>query len=281
MKKLTNSGFAGIATAAVLAAAAFASTANAQLISLSLGDYTIAANGYSSTALPSNLFVTPGAAPGEDTWGIFQINNIVTGANSANTQVVYTEGQAPAAGYFQYYGVFYGSHDVSATPSSQGFDFISQGLHLDIYALNVNDVSNAYWSQVFNQGASPAARVGGPNGYHLITDVGGSLVFSASALGNTGGSYNSTFNTTFNTGNLGVTFNNLFSIPPGTALTSLTYALSGTTINVPSTWNDAFGGPITGNVVPVPEPSTYGLMAAGALLGLVAFRRMKVRAQAV
>jgi hypothetical protein len=42
-----------------------------------------------------------------------------------------------------------------------------------------------------------------------------------------------------------------------------------------------FDGPVSGAVVPVPEPSTYGIIAAGALLGLVAFRRIKVRAQAV
>ncbi|MEO6568312.1 MAG: PEP-CTERM sorting domain-containing protein, partial [Opitutaceae bacterium] len=127
---------------------------------------------------------------------------------------------------------------------------------------------------------SPAARIG-TSGYDGITNAGGSLVLHASAIGTTDGIYNAAFNTTFNTGLLGVTLNNLFAVPPGNILTPLTYALSGVTANVPANWSVSFAGPITGNVVPVPEPSTYGLIAAGALLGLVAFRRMKARAQAV
>jgi len=279
MKKLNKSGFAGITAAAVLAVVGLASTANAQLINLAFGDFTISANGYSATALPTNGFTTPGAVGTEDTWGIFQINNITQGSGVGST--IYTSNQL-APNPYQYYGVFYGSQDsgTSFDALTNTTNFLSSGLHLDIWALNVNDVGDAYWTTVFNQGTGAGGRIG-TSGYDLITNVGGSLVLSAAAIGNTTGAYHHSNGTTFNNGDLAVTLNNLFTIPAGNILGPLTYALSGVTTNVPSDWSVSFGGPITGSVIPVPEPSTYGLVAAGALLGVVAFRRMKVRAQAV
>lgn len=288
MKKLNQSGIAGVAAAALLAVVGLAPATNAQVISLTAGDFTITANGYSGAALPGNGFVAPGRLPVvggpagqlEDSRGIFQVNNITQGSGPGAT-TVYTSNLAPAAGYFQYYGVFYNSYDVSAETSGITTIFTSRGLLLDIYALPVNDVGDVYWTSVFNQGSGVGERIGGAAGYDMITNVGGSLVLRASLIGDSIGIYNAgTLQTTNNAGLLAVSLNNMFGLA-GLNLSNLTYSLAGVTTNVPTDWSVSFGGPITGSVIPVPEPSTYGLMAAGALLGLVAFRRMKVRAQAV
>jgi PEP-CTERM motif len=286
MKKLNKLGFAGVAAAALFALG-FAATAQAQLISLTAGDFTINANGYSGAALPTNGFVAPGRLPVvggppgqlEDSRGIFQINNITQGSGPGAT-TVYTSNLPLAAGVFQYYGVFYNAYDTSSVTVGTTTIFQSQGLLLDIYALAVNDVGDAYWTTVFNQGSGVGERIGGAAGYDGITNVGGSLVLRANLIGTSTGTFESVSQTTFNGGLLNVSLNSLFGTA-GLNLSPLTYALAGVTNNVPTDWSVSFGGPITGNVIPVPEPSTYGLIAAGALLGLVAFRRMKIRAQAV
>jgi PEP-CTERM motif len=273
MKKLTMSGFAGVAAAAILAVVGFAPSANAQLITLSAGNFTIFANGFSADTLtpaspaPGRLATSDG--PLEDTWGIFQITSILSGASPVFTDNLGTE----------YWGILYNSHDIATTTVAGVSVFTAQGLKLDVYKRSILDTGDAAWSTVYNQGPTGVGARLGIAGYNGISNV-GSLVFSSALTGPMTSTFVAASGGTSATGNLGISFNNLFDTG-GLTITDLSFTIGGLTSNVPAGWSVKFGGPIDGSVVPVPEPSTYGLIAAGALLGLVAFRRMKVRAQAV
>jgi len=116
MKKLTKSGFAGIAVAALLAVVGLAPTANAQLILVGANglSYTINFDGYAMgtvyTAAPGTYGntnpasgvgimdgvakldqrplttdTTPGAIGSEDTWGILRVSSIVSGFDTVWT----------------------------------------------------------------------------------------------------------------------------------------------------------------------------------------------------
>jgi hypothetical protein len=148
---------------------------------------------------------------------------------------------------------------------------------LDIYKVVTPDIADANWDLVSGQGTAGRTALGQYTG---ITDV-GTKVFSASIDGYLTSTYNTRTNNTNAEGLLNVNSNSLFTFPVGGALSQFNFSLGGNIDNGPTDWSVSFGGPIKGDVVPVPEPSTYGLIAAGALLGLVAFRRMKVRASAV
>jgi hypothetical protein len=251
--------FAGVILGALLA---FGSTANAQLISISSGKYTINAQGYSASVLTTNpADFAPGgliASSGqrEDTWGIFQITSILDGA-----VVDYTSNST-----YELWGMFYNSVDQNAATFGNQVLFEAQGLKLDIYRRNVVDTGDLVWQSVFNQGIGGRIDI---DSYTGITDV-GTLVFSTALTGTMDSDFNTSTFTTNAEGNLaGAGVNTLFDINS----IDLTFALAGTTTQVPSNWTVEFGGPIIGLVNPVPEPSTYGLMAAGALLGVALYRR--------
>lgn len=271
MKKLSMLGRAG----AILAIIGLTASANAQLITLSAGGFTINANGYTAdtifTQAPGARQVVPGPAGKlEDTWGIFQITSILSGATTVF---------ADNAGV-EYWGFIYDSYDTGAPGVVGDLQvFTATGLRLDVYKKTVADVGDAAWQTVYNQGTGGRT---GLSTYTGITD--GTLVLSTALSGTMTSTFQGTSLANGHTtasGNLGITFNNLLSNPPGTAITNLQFTLGGLTSNVPADWTVKFDGPVSGVVVPVPEPSTYGMIAAGALLGLVAFRRIKVRAQAV
>lgn len=273
MKKLNLSGFAGIATA-LLAVAGLAPSANAQL-ALTSGSFTINAQGFTSDSLsgnpadfaPGGLVVGPGGER-EDTWGVFQIKSIYDGGLEKFADNLGTE----------YWGILYGSYDTGVTPLGGGdFKFTATGLNLSIYKITTADAVDAAFNGVAGQGIG--GRLG-LTGYNGITNVGGSLVLTASVAGNMTSFFFGSTGGTSASANLNLGVNTLFSTG-GLPLTDLSFTIGGLTSNVPYGWTDKFLGPIDGSFSAVPEPSTYGLFAAGALLGLVAFRRMKVRAQAV
>ena len=260
---------AGLALTAGLAAFGLASIANAQLITLTTGNFTIHANGYSSSTLPpatSALGGLPSSIGGvEDTWGVFQVNSIDTLTPSLTN--VFTENKGT-----EYWCVFYNSVDQSTTPLGGGnVSFTAKGLKLDIYRLSVNDTNDAAFNAVANQGTSGRTSISGFNG---ITNAGSLVLSSQLADGTDMTSFFTAPNHTSAFGSLTVTTNNMFDVGMGN-LSNLSFSLAGLTTDVPADWTVKFGGPIDGNVSlsPVPEPSAFAAMGAALLIGIIALRR--------
>jgi hypothetical protein len=268
MKAITH--LAGLAITAGLALTGLTSTAKAQLIGLSFGNYTINANGYSASTITSQA---PGALPTtagplEDSWGIFQVTSVLNGAVPS-----YTDNNGS-----EYWGMYYNSYDTSTTDLGGGnLAFTSLGLKLDIFKVDVLDAGDSLFSTVYNQGT--AGRIG-PSQFNGISNA-GSLVLSSTLTGTMQSFYVASAGSTFATGNLDITFNNMFATSGGN-LGPLAFALSGLTSEVPSDWNVKFDGPIAGSVfTPVPEASTYGIMAGAMVAGVAAIRRRRSKSVAV
>jgi hypothetical protein len=268
---------AGIATMAGLAAVGLSSSANAQLITLKSGNFTLHANGYSASTIPPATSA-PGALTSssggkEDTWGIFQINSIDTLTPTLTN--VFTENLGT-----EYWGVFYNSVDQSTTPLGGGsYSFTASGLKLDIYKVSVADANDAAFNTVVNQGIAGRTSISGFNG---ITNAGSLVLSSELTSGTTMTSFFTSPNHTSAFGAVTVSTNNMFELGMGD-LSALSFSLAGLTTQVPKDWTVKFGGTIDGNVsfAPVPEASTYGAMAAALLVGLVGFRRRMLRIPAV
>lgn len=273
MISLITRRIAGLATMAGLAAVGLTSTANAQLITLKSGNFTLHANGYSSSTLPPGTSapggLTSSSGAKEDTWGVFQINSIDTLTPTLTN--VFTENLGT-----EYWGVFYNSVDQSTTPLGGGsYSFTASGLKLDIYKVAVSDADDAAFNAVVNQGIAGRTSISGFNG---ITNAGSLVLSSELTSGTTMTSFFTTPNHTAAFGAVTVSTNNMFELGLGD-LSALSFSLAGLTSQVPKDWTVKFGGTIDGNVsfAPVPEASTYGVMAAGLLIGLVGFRRRMQR----
>lgn len=260
LKAITQ--LAGLAITVGLALTGLTSTAQAQLIGLNFGNFTINANGYSASTITSQA---PGALPTtagplEDSWGIFQVTSVLNGAVPTFTD----------NGGSEYWGMYYNSYDTAATPLGSGnLAFTSLGLKLDIFKVNVLDAGDSLFATVYNQGT--AGRISA-NQYNGISNA-GTLVLSSVLSGTMQSFYVASNGSTFATGNLDVTYNNMFGTNGGN-LGPLSFALSGLTSAVPSNWTVKYDGPIAGAVfTPVPEASTYGIMAGAMITGVVALRR--------
>lgn len=231
-----------LALSASLAAAGLALTARAQLISLNIGGFTINANGYSAATItsPAPGALPTTAGPMEDSWGMF-----------------------------------YNIYDTSLADLGGGnLSFTSQGLLLDIYDVSALDTGDALFAAVYNQGTAGRTSADHYNGISTA----GPLVLSSSLNGSMQSFFVGFNSSTFATGDLDVAFNNMFDADPGN-LGVLSFAFSGLTNAMPSDWTVKFDGPVDGAVefAPVPEPSTYGAMAAALLVGVIAFRRRQSR----
>jgi hypothetical protein len=268
MTSLITKKIAGIASLACLAAVGLTSTANAQLIELTAGNYTIHANGYSGSAIPP-MTNAPGGLPStsgdlEDSWGMFQINSIDV-LNPSLTNV-FKENLGK-----EYWGIFYNSVDQSTTDLGGGnYSFTATGLKLDIYELNVDDNGDALFDAVVNQGTGGRMGI---NGYAGISDEGLLVLSSELAAGTEMTSFITLPNHTSSFGSLAITYNNMFDLGAGGDLSDLSFSLAGLTSDVPADWNVKFGGTIDGNFTPIPEPSTYGIIAVGLLIGVAGLRR--------
>jgi hypothetical protein len=267
MISLITKRIAGIASLAGLAAVGLTSTANAQLIELNTGNFTIHANGYSGSTLPP-MTSAPGGLPStgggvEDAWGIFQVNSIDSLSPSLTN--VFTENLGT-----EYWGMFYNSVDQSTTDLGGGnFAFTATGLRLDIYEVAVADGGDAAFNAVVNQGI--AGRTG-LDSFSGISDAGLLVLSSELVAGTMMTSFFTTPNHTAAFGSLTVTQNNMFNLMGGD-LSELAFSLAGLTTQVPQDWTVKFGGTIDGNFTPIPEPSTYGVIAVGLLVGIVGLRR--------
>lgn len=259
---------AGLALVAGLAAFGVASTANAQLITLKTGNFTIHANGYSSDTLPPATSAPGGMTSSiggiEDTWGIFQVNSIDTLTPSLSN--VFSENKGT-----EYWGVFYNSVDQTTTPLGGGSaSFTAQGLKLDIYKVTVNDTNDVAFNKVVDQGIAGRTSISGFNG---ITNAGSLVLSSELTSGTSMTSFFTAPNHTSAFGSLTVTSDNMFDVGLGN-LSNLSFSLAGLTTQVPADWTVKFGGPIDGSVfTPVPEPTAFAAMGAALLLGVVALRR--------
>jgi len=258
---------------ACLAAVGLTSTANAQLISLNSGNFTLHANGYSGSTLPPDTSAPGGLMSSsgdiEDSWGIFQINTI----DSINPSLtnVFKENLGT-----EYWGVFYNSVDQSTTPlGGDSYMFTATGMKLDIYKVEVADPDDMAFNAVVNQGIAGRDGIAGFTG---ITDVGTLVLSSELAAGTVMTSFFTAPEHTSAFGTVSVTTNNMFDVMGGD-LSDLAFSLSGLTSQVPEDWTVKFGGTIDGNFTPIPEPSTYGALAAALLVGLAGFRRRMQRNQ--
>ncbi len=258
---MKNKSITGLALTLGLFAGALAPTAHAQLITLSGNNVEITANGFSASNLgfgaPGALITTSGFI--ESSWGIFQITSIVDGTNLP----VFADNLGT-----EYWGFFYNAFDTSALVAGTTTLFTGGGLQLDIYKLTTPDPLNANFFALANLGTGPRTGLSTFNG---ITNF-GAPVFRSTLAGALTTTFNSANGNTNANGVLQVTLDNLFDTPLN--LDTLNFSLGGTTVpDVAADWNVNFGGTIRGDLTPVPEPSTYGLMAVAALAGIVATRR--------
>jgi hypothetical protein len=225
-----------------------------------------------------------GGMPNEDSWGVARVVTITDLAGS----VVWSEASKNA----ELTLMFNGLQDFYVSQLANGFQEIDgTGLNVDWYYQSKSDPSYTQYNPL--QGS--AGRTG-TSSYTSVTD--GTKVLSTTSvsgfihdngtLGGTATQFASVFNET--SGGTGQTYLNVtggsmgsyfdtngFDSPFMAGVTADLFAQFTTVVNdTNSDWLVRGNDPVSGAfAVPVPEPSTYGLMAAAALAGAVLLRRRK------
>lgn len=241
--------------------------------------------GARTTPTVINGVAQPASTGPDDSWGIARIISIT----DLDGGVVWSE----AFKNQQLTTMFYGSKDFYVGQLANGFQQIdSVGLRVDLYLQNKTDPLYTAYNPFLGSAGRTAldAYTTVTDGFKILSTVStGSFINNNGTLGGLATEFSSVYNNT--SGGMGqiylsvtggtdaARFNtNFFSSPFVPNVTADLLAQFTTVINTStSDWLVRSNDPVTGNFTPVPEPSTYGLMAVLALGGIVALRRRAQR----
>jgi len=224
-------------------------------------------------------FDATGSVGAEDSWGIAVVASIEDG----NGNTIWS----PAGKGQQLTVMFYGAQDFQLVQNGLSQELSSVGLHIDLYVQNFSDPGfTAYDGTLGSSGRNSLSSydnvTDGTKVLSLLSTAG--FLYGAGDHGGLATEFASRFQP--GVGGLGSSYLNVVGGSMATSFDTngITSIFTGAkadfyaefttaTSNVPSDWLVRSHDPVSGAFLAVPEPSTYGLMAAGALVGIVALRR--------